>query len=259
MVMLQFTDAELLTAFLVFVRTLALFVSNPLFGNNNIPVRIRILMGVWVGMVLLPVVPTSPGLTFGLAELSSRVIHEAFIGVSMGFLVTLLFSLVAVAGHLMSSASGITMSQMFDPSLQTQVTVLGSLKTVLMFLIVLSTDLHHIVLRGLAASFASIPPGGGGSGIRAGFYMVKLFTTVLQGALTIALPVLVVVFIINLAMAIIARIAPQMNVFFSVGNLVTEQAALVVLSLSLPAIAALIVSLLGDLDVHMTELIRQFL
>lgn len=259
MPILKFTEAELMTAFLVFVRTLALFVANPLFGNNNIPVRIRIITGLWVGMVLLPMVPTSPGLSFGLAELTSRVIHEAFIGVSMGFLVTVLFSLVAVAGHVMSSASGITMSQLFDPSLQTQVTVLGSMKTVLLFLVFLGADLHHILIRGLAASFASIPPGGGGSGIRAGFYMVKLFTTVLQGALSIALPVLLVVFVINLAMAIIARIAPQMNVFFSVGNVINEQAALLVLSMSLPAIAALILSLMGDLDVHLTELIRQFL
>lgn len=258
MTILSFSEPQVLTAFLVFVRTMALLTTNPLFGNQSVPTRIRILFAVFVSFVLIPVVPTTPGLTFGMFEMASRVTHEALIGAAMGFLVTVMFSIAAIAGHFISSAGGLAMASLFDPSLQTQTTVIGSLKTMVLFLLVLATDLHHLILHALVGSFIAIPPGAGTGGARAGFYMVKLFTTVLEAALIMAIPVLVVVFIINLAMAIIARIAPQMNVFFSVGGSLSEQATLLVVAFSLPALSALLTGMMSGLGDRLMELIRQF-
>lgn len=255
---LSFTEAELITAFLVFVRTVTFLSTNPLFGNSSVPVRIRLIFSAFLALLFIPVVPATPGLTSGLFEMSARIVHEAFIGASMGFLVTLMFTVIAIAGHMISSTAGLQMASMFDPSLQTSNTVLGTLKSIVMFLVFVSMDLHHVLIEALAWSFVKLPPGAGFGGARAGFYLVQLFTTVLKVGFTVSLPVLLVVFMINLAMAIIARIAPQMNVFFAIGGSINEQALLLLVAVSLPAITSTMSGLLSGVGDRLLELIRQF-
>lgn len=258
MTLYTFTEAELITAFLVFVRTAALLLSNPLFGNNSVPTRMRVVFAVFTSFVLIPVIPSTPGLSFGMFEMAARIAHEALIGLSMGFLVTILFSIVAIAGHLASTVGGLQMAQMFDPSLQTQSTVLGTIKTIVLFMVVLSTNLHHLIFYALVKSFQAIPPGSGFGGARAGFYLIRQFSDVLQAAMILAIPVLLVVFIINLSMAIIARIAPQMNIFFSIGGSINEQATVLVVAFSLPAISALLSGMMSGLGDRLLEMVKQF-
>jgi flagellar biosynthetic protein FliR len=258
MTLFSISEVDLLTGFLVMVRVLSMIATSPVFGNRNIPPRIRLVFAIFLTLVLVPVVPEARPLSQGLAELAVRIAHETFIGVSIGFLVTTLFSVVAIAGQLIGTSAGMQLAQQFDPTLQTQVTSLVMFKSMVLMLVFLSLDLHHVVLRGMVYSFTAIPPGGGYGGARAGFYLVKLFDTVFQTAFIMALPVLLVVLLINLSMAIIARVAPNMNVFFSVGSQVNEVAALVVLALSLPVIVQLLNSMFSGMEQNLADLIRQF-
>ena len=176
----------------------------------------------------------------------------------MGFLVSMLFSVVMISGQIIGSTSGLQMASLFDPTLQTQVTVLGSFKTLVLFLVFLAMDFHHVMLRALAWSFTAVPPGGGQGGARAGFYVFNLFSTVFETAVIMSLPIVLVVLIINLAMAIIARIAPQMNVFFAVGAQINEYVALILLALSFPVIVNLLTSMFSGMEQFLADVIRQF-
>jgi len=190
--------------------------------------------------------------------LAVRIAHESFIGLSVSFLIALMFSVVAISGQLIATSAGLQMAAMFDPTLHSQLTPISVLKSIVLFLIVLALDFHHVMIRGLVWSFTAIPPGGGTGGARVGFFLVKQLGTLLETSVLMALPVMLVVLIVNLAMAIIARVAPQMNVFFSVGGQLNEVLGLGLLGLSLPAIGSVMISLFSGMESLMADVIRQF-
>jgi len=256
--LLTFTESEAVTAFLVFVRTMTLVTSNPLFGHRNISVRIRILFGVVLSVVLIPVVPSSPTLVFGMWEMGMRIIQEIFIGAAIGFLVTILFSVVSLSGQLISYSAGLAMASMFDAAQQSQSTVLVAVKTMVLFLTFLALNFHHVIVRAMAYSFIAVPPGAVHGGARVGFYFARQFSMIFETALLLALPIILVVFLVNLCMAIIARVAPQMNVFFSIGAQTNEQLALLLLGLSFPMVVAVLTRLFGGLEQYFAEVILQF-
>jgi flagellar biosynthetic protein FliR len=254
------------TGLLVLVRVLALVGTNPVMGHRNIPTQYKVLLAFFLTLVIVPVVPEGEPLEHGLWELAGRLAYEALVGISISFVISIVFSISSVVGQMVATASGLSMGSFLDLSQESQTTVLGSIKAILFFLVFLALDLHLLMVKALVDSFAVVAPGAGpvtsvGSGLggaAAGIFFANHFAMVFETALTMSLPILLVVLLLNLAMGIIARVAPSMNVFFAVGVPLSASVALLVLSLSLPVIASVLMSVFGGIGPSFQAVLTTF-
>lgn len=256
MTLFTVTEVELITLFLIFTRISGMMVANPVFGSVNLPMQYRVLMSVFLTTAISSVVPLTPSVKNGMLELMLRIVQEAVVGITIGYMVSLVFSVVSVAGQLIATAAGLQMASLFDPTLNTQSSALVTFHSTVLFLTFFALDLHHLLIKAIWYSFMAIPPGMPYELDKVGVFMAKNFGMIITTSLVMALPVLLVVLIINLSMAIIARIAPQMNVFFSVGAQANAFISLALLGLSMPMIGRSLSGLLDKIDPLLESLLK---
>lgn len=199
---------------LLVTRFSGIFMLAPVFGNTIVPIRFRVGLAVLTAALIYPSavawpVPTMEGpldVTFALAA-------ELAIGATLGFVANCIFFGIQMAGHMIALQMGLGMSMMFDPNTRTQTTELAVLFVLLATVTFLALDGHHWLLLGVWKSFQAVPLGG--FALTGGIMeQVLLATTgIFDVALTLMLPVLGVLMLAELALAIMSRIMPQMNVF----------------------------------------------
>jgi len=231
-------DAERFVAALVlpFLRILALYTSAPLFSHRSVPRPARIGLAALTAALLAPTLPPAPDVPlFSLGGLG-LIVGEIAIGLAIGFFLQLLFAAVELAGDAIGLQMGLSFAAFVDPQNQAPAPIVGNFLDIVLVLVFLATDGHLALLGALADSFArwpvGSPPGWGDAA-----------TVLAQGAflfevgLRIALPVLGVLLMVNLALGVLARTAPQLNLF-AVGFPLTLIGGLAALLLSMPAVVA---------------------
>lgn len=202
--------------FFPLARILAFFAVAPLFSNVALPRRIRLILGLVVTFALMPLAAVPPGLVpasgAGLLILAQQVL----IGIAMGLVFQVTMASIALAGELISMQMGLGFSTMYDPTNAAQTTVIAEVITLLTTLVFLSMNGHLILMATLAESFSVLPIGGSPPGLA--FHNAENWRVVAEwGAhlfyvgLLLSLPVVVALTIINMALAILARAAPQLN------------------------------------------------
>jgi flagellar biosynthesis protein FliR len=233
-----------LAAFLwPFVRILALMTTGPVFGNRAIPVRIKIglafLITVVVAPLLGPLPAVDPGSPAGLLILAEQVV----IGLAMGLAMQVIFVAIQMAGILMGLQMGIGFASFLDPVHGDPVPVVGEFLSLVATLLFFAVNGHLMVIGALADSFHTLPIG-------AAFGSLSARTLVAWGAqifiygVQISLPVVMALLIINLAIGIISRAAPQLNLF-AIGFPITLAAGFAFLALGLPYFLPLMEHLFG--------------
>lgn len=239
--MIVVTSAQLeawLAAFLFpLVRVLALVMSAPIFNNRAAPQRFRLGLGVLVAVVLAPALP--PVALPPLASWEALLLlgREAFIGLLLGFSLRLAFAAIDVAGEMIGMQMGLSFAIFYDPQHAAQTPVLSEFLGLLALLVFLALDGHLLTLSLLAESYrwfplapATFQPSG----------LSRLFAwsaVIFSAGLMLALPLLTALLIANLAMGVLARVAPQLNIF-AVGFPVTLAAGFLVLMFALPSLGA---------------------
>ncbi len=239
--MLSFTSAQLdawITAFIFpMARILALFASAPIFNNAATPRTIRLLVGLIITIAIVPVLPpmpaVSPGSWVGLAILAQQIL----IGVLLGFTLRIVFAAIDVAGELIGMQMSLSFAVLYDPQNAGQTPVLSEFLGMLTTLIFLAMNGHLLVISVLADSFHLLPvvatPFSAG-----GFTSLMAWSSTLFSAgLLLALPLITALLIANLGMGVLARVAPQLNIF-AVGFPVTLMSGFVVLMFSIPYFGA---------------------
>jgi flagellar biosynthetic protein FliR len=235
--MITVTSAQLdaWLAMLVFplARVLGLFAIAPIFGNSGVPGRIRLLIGLAVTFALvpgLPVIPTiSPGSWTGIFVLAQQML----IGVLLGLTLRVAFAAVDIAGEMIGLQMGLSFAVFYDPQNAGQSAVLSEFLGLLTMLLFLAMNGHLLTLSVLAESFHLLPIGTSPISSR-GFAAVVSWSAVLFAAgILLSLPVVAALLIANIAMGVLSRVAPQLNLF-AVGFPVTMVAGFVVLTISLP-------------------------
>jgi len=229
---------------LVLARVLAMVQVAPLLSSSAIPQVGKIGLAMFIAMVALPGVaaagyPLPPsGMQYGLLLLG-----EALLGALIGFLVYLAFAALRLAGQFISLSVGFGMAELFEPLSGHQSPMLSQLFSLLALLVFLSVGgLHRLLLVGVAGSFQalraadlviSLEAGAvRGAGLllqRAAGSLTRLFST----ALTIAVPIFGALLLVSMALALLAKAAPQMNLLM-LGMPVSIGAGLVLLLLTLP-------------------------
>ncbi|MCA9491496.1 MAG: flagellar biosynthetic protein FliR, partial [Myxococcales bacterium] len=168
------------------------------------------------------------------------------LGAAAGLIVRAVFASLALAGELMSMQMGLQMAQLFDPVQGTQQGPVSVLSTLLASLVFLQLDLHATVLLLLVRGFETVPPGTFDPLAVRGDLVIDAVGSTFRFGLQLSAPVLVLVLLINTLVGILGKLAPRMNVFFSVGPTLTTAGSIALLAQALPALLAAHADMLKD-------------
>jgi flagellar biosynthetic protein FliR len=216
-------------------RILALFATAPVLSHQSIPIRVKIGIAMAITLAVAPVV-NSPPLT-GLLEAQGFVLlaHNLLIGLALGFAIRIVFVGIELAGQLIGLQIGLSFASFFNPDSSESENVVSNFMSMLVLLMFLAIDGHLILLSALADTFRLFPIGAVGSTAIEPLSIVRAASDLFAIALTICLPILAVMLLVNVVLGVMARVAPQLNLF-AVGFPVTVLAGLAALTLFLPTL-----------------------
>ena len=236
---------------LVLLRVSALLMVAPIFGHRTWLARAKVGLAFTVSIILYPLVAeTTPEIPAGVLPYALMMIKEILMGVVMGFVVLLLFVGIQFAGQLAGLQMGFGIVNVIDPQSSNHVSIMGQFLNVLAILLLLSLNGHHTILTGLVTSFETIPLGGVELKVGLMYKMITLTTQVFVIAIQISAPIMTALFLVTVALGVLARTVPQMNVFmvgFPVQITVGLGAFLVCLPLFGMLVERLIVAMRRDL------------
>lgn len=197
--------------FFPLTRVLALLASAPPFNNPALTVRIRLVFGLVMTIAIAPVLPRVPSVDPGSAAGLLIVAQELVIGAAMGFTMRLVFGAVDMAGSLISLEMGIGFATAYDPQTAGQTVVISEFMGLLALLVFLAINGHLMVIATLTHSFSVIPVGT--PALVAGTWsnVAQSGALVFSVGLLLALPIIIALLISNLALAVLSRAAPQLN------------------------------------------------
>lgn len=227
-----------------FLRIGAALIAAPFFGARLVPVRMRVLLTVLITLVIMPMLPPMPSVAPLSAVGILVAIQQIMIGIAMGFVLQLVFNAATIAGESIAMTMGLGFASMVDPQNGVTTPVVSQFLVVVVTLLFITIDGHLMLIEIINQSFYSLPVGTTGIS-RDGFWvLVGWGSTMLLGALQIALPVVSCLLVIYLSLGVMTRAAPQLNIF-SVGFPITLLAGFVLLWFVLPQTIALLERLIA--------------
>jgi len=209
------TDTVLVYA-LVFARTGAMVMLLPSIGDAGIPSRVRLVLALAISFALTPIVaPNYPqtGIS-SAAGLAFMVAQEATAGLLVGLMSRIIMSALTVAGTLISMQTGLAYAQSIDPSMGEQSAIVGTFLSLLGAVLIFATDLHHLAIAAIEGSYTLIPVGAPLPTNDMAELTLRLVTGAFGLGLQLAAPFIVFAFAVNSATGILARMMPQLQVFF---------------------------------------------
>jgi flagellar biosynthesis protein FliR len=200
---------------LVAARLSGLFLIAPVFSSPMIPMRVKVMvLGVLAATLTPIVVVQQPDVPTGILELTGAIATEALVGFAIGFAVAIVFTAVQVGASFIDTSIGFGMANIMDPLNNIQASVLGSFYSLVATLTFLAVNGHHWLLAGFRRSYDTVPLGGTPDVPAMIENVFGTFTGLFAMAFQIAAPVLVTLLMVDVVLGIIARVVPQMNVFF---------------------------------------------
>lgn len=225
---------------LILVRISCFIYIAPFFGMTNVPSRVKIGLAAFISILIFGFVDQSHIEYNGVIGYAVIVLKEGITGLLIGFAANICNSIILFAGNIIDMDIGLAMATEFDPINHVQVTITGNLYNYFILLLLIVSDMHHYILRAFIDAFTVIPINGQvfdwnhllGSMTK---YMGDMFVI----AFRIFLPVFACIMILNCILGIMAKVAPQMNMF-AVGMQMKVLLGLLVLLITvvlLPSIA----------------------
>jgi len=257
--MISFSSAQLdawVTAFLFpLARILALMASAPIFNLRSQPTQFRLLTGLVVTLAIIPVLPPMPAIPAGSWVGFAVLFQQILIGMLLGFTLRIAFAAIDLAGELIGMQMGLSFAVFYDPQNAGQTPVLSEFLGLITTLIFLAMNGHLLMLSVIAESFNLLPvsPTPFSTGGIAVF--MAWSSTLFSAGLLLALPLITALLIANLAMGVLARVAPQLNIF-AVGFPVTMTAGFAVLMFSVPYFGAAMEKLFDTAFRAMAQIMR---
>jgi len=235
--MITFSSADLNAWLISFIwplaRILALLSAAPVLGNAAIPTRVKIGLGVLVTLIVAPAIGPLPQIEPGSLEGLLILGQQILIGLAMGFAMRIVFSAVEMAGEIAGLQMGLGFATFFAPHSDGSTLVVGRFLGLLATLVFLSVNGHLLMLSVLAESFSVFPISAEPLSASGWNMLAGWGGKIFEAGLGLALPVVTALLIVNLALGILTRAAPQLNIF-AVGFPITLMVGIVMLMLSLP-------------------------
>ena len=254
--MLTLSSAEMNTWIAAFLwpltRILGLIAAAPVFGNLSVPFQAKVGLGVMLALIIAPTVPALPALDpMSLAGL--LILAQQFvIGIAMGLTMRIVFSAVEMAGEIAGLTMGFGFAQFFDPQTRGRSSAISQILSLLPIMVFLSTNLHLSLLAVLADSFLTLPVSSAPMNGEIFHQFVLWGGKIFSSGVQLALPLIAGLLITNIALGILTRAAPQLNLF-GIGFPITLGVGFVMLALALPYMA----TPLGNLFQEGTRFVQQ--
>ncbi|CAN7684806.1 flagellar biosynthetic protein FliR [Duganella sp. LjRoot269] len=226
-------------------RIMGLIAASPLLGNSAVPATVKISLGVLLAMIVAPAVPALPAADpMSLAGLLILV-QEMLIGLAMGFSIRIIFAAVEMAGEISSLTMGLGFATFFDPTTQGRSSAISQFLSLVATMAFLAVNAHLVLLSALVESFSTLPVSaapvyGGGFKLLAD-WGGRIFSTGVQ----LSLPIVAALLITNVALGILTRAAPQLNLF-GIGFPITLGVGLLVIAMTLPYLVTPVQNLFLD-------------
>lgn len=205
---------EITVFLLVLVRVSAFFVTVPFFSYRTIPQQVRITLAVVLSWMMYYTIDVEPFVVNG--DYIMLIIKEAIIGLLLGLVGYIVLSAVQIAGSFIDFQMGFAVANIIDPQTGAQSPLIGQFFNMIALLVLISIDGHYLILDGIYYSYQFMPidqvfPNFGNDDFAE--FIIKTFAAVFSISFQMAAPVVATIFLVDLALGIIARTVPQLNIF----------------------------------------------
>ena len=200
---------------LVFARIGTMIMLMPGLGEVNIPTRIRLGIALALTLILLPLHRAAYQVNLeNLGPLPVLLVHEILVGLILGATARVTISALTVAGSVIAQQLGLGFVTAVDPTQGQQGIVVGNLLTILGITLLFATDLHHLVIAALTESYTIFKPGELIPSGDVASLATKTFALAFKVGVQLSAPFLVFGLVFNLGLGVLARLMPQMQVYF---------------------------------------------
>ncbi|MEG3079923.1 flagellar biosynthetic protein FliR [Halomonas sp. 5021] len=215
--MVEVTFAQLqawLVAFIwPFARITAFMAASPLWGHSSVPNQAKVGLAAVVAVVIAPILPPMPDVPLMSWSGAGIMVEQILIGIAIGLVMHIVFAVVQAAGEFIGLQMGLAFASFFDAASGTNIMVLSRILYMVTLLMFLALNGHLMVLETLVMSFQSLPIGIGTLNPNAFELMARYAGTIFASGMLLALPLVGSLLVINLALGILNRSAPQLTVF----------------------------------------------
>lgn len=235
---------------LIFVRMTGLFVIAPIFGRRNIPSYLKVGFSLMLALILVNTIKVQVPDFSNIYEYFILVLKEFVVGITLGYVSYMIFSAIYLAGQLIDMQVGFGVVNVIDPLSNIQVPITSTFYFIFCMLVFLICNGHHILIRALFYSYNYIPLGAGVFGKEIVNDIISVFGNIFILSFKISAPVIAAILISDVALGIISKTVPQLNVFM-VGMPLKIILGLSVMVLTLPIFISLVETLIKGMDSQM--------
>ena len=205
--------AQLYLFELIFMRMSGFLLFNPLLGRSNLPDMVKTGMALVLSILVFGTAGTGVPQPDTLVELAFRLLLELGIGLVLGFVMRVVFSVVQIGGEVIDTQMGMTMAQIYDASSQANLSVTASLLNILLILDFFAENGHYTLMRLLTTSGELVPYGAAALGDGVYAYVIELFLACMLLAVKLAMPILAAELLGEVGMGVLMKAIPQINAF----------------------------------------------
>lgn len=230
-------DAWIVAFVFPLARILGFIAAAPLWSTAGIPRRTRLILAISIAVAITPTLPPMPGVQPGSLPGLWILAQQMLIGIGMGFAAKIVFTAFDVAGEFIGAQMGLGFATFYDPLNSSQTPVITEFINLVALLLFLSMNGHLLYLATLAQSFSAIPVSATPLGASSWLNLAELGSKIFSAGLLLSLPIIVALMITNVALAVLTRAAPQLNLF-ALGFPLTLMGGFVALAISLNYLAS---------------------
>ncbi|MCL7745414.1 flagellar biosynthetic protein FliR [Guyparkeria hydrothermalis] len=239
----------------VLIRVGAMLMVAPIFGSQTLPMRVRLLIALVISVVITPMVPDIPTVDPLSVAGFVMIVQQILIGVAMGFVLNLVLAAFVIAGESIAMSMGLGFAQTVDPQNGVSVPLVSQFLTIVVTLLMVTLNVPAMIVKMLADSFTILPISPIGLTPEDFRAIADFGQQMYINAVLVALPIVTTLLMVNLAMGVITRAAPQMNIF-SVGFPATLMIGFFLLFLAAPLWFPNVEQFVQQAFVLITEILR---
>jgi len=199
---------------LVFFRMGGVRFFNPVLSRKNIPAQFRIALVLGITILLTPTLDSTPALALSnMLSMLFAMMKELVIGMAFGYIFQLFYYLLFTVGDLADMGFGLSMARAFDPGTNLQMSVTGSVLQLVFVLYFFAVNGHLLLIKIMASSYGIVGMGAVNIGPELAKYAISIFLDAFSLAIRLSLPLVAASFVLEIAMGILMKLIPQINVF----------------------------------------------
>ncbi|MBA2134044.1 flagellar type III secretion system protein FliR [Hydrogenispora sp. UU3] len=255
MALVTWSEMQISLFMLVFFRNIGLLTGAPLFQSRNLPSMVRVSIALFLSFVFVPLIQPTITLPAHFGVFVFYLLQEFIIGLLMGYILYLTLAGLQLAGQLVDLPMGFGMVNVLNPYTESQMPIIGQLYYIIALWLFILVKGDHTLFNVLAQSYRLLPVGGELLLAKGLPYIIRAFSGLFWLAVQVALPIFGVLFLTDVGLGVLAKLVPQINVFF-IGFPLKAFLGLTLLILSLPVLIRWLAGYFSTSGSVWTELLR---